>query len=257
MSVPLTIPIYQALPMAPDVPVEAEVPGGQITPCTLKHPAEGLYKRNGILLPFPFHDGFQLSVVRIHVSLPVWVGENEPEKNKTEDLTVLNFGSEKEREEYEKAGRSYKSSRLTNPGYGVRYEQEEDETEIVKTSGVTVDQNVKATIERGVLPVEVTVFIRVYGPDGQLWAGSDSTPVEYLGGGGGSSTGAGHIDFDTDLTNPLELAGDRIYWMQLLIFVPTSVKSNPQIGSEGVDGQPGTTGEVTFLYDVEPVAVGK
>src|SRR5438270_13888855 len=81
----LTVPVPTALPKPPDVAAEGKVPGGQLIPCT---PTSGtLITRTELLLQLPFPHGYQSTVRRIHLALPIFLEEAAVTEQPTESET--------------------------------------------------------------------------------------------------------------------------------------------------------------------------
>lgn len=254
----LTITVEQALPKPPDVAAEGKVPGGQLIPCTPQYPeGQALANRTGYRLAFGLQQGSYVTLRRIHLQLPVYVGETGFEKTtqttKQEKRKETKAGEPPEYEPIE-------SQSISPIGFDSRYEKKVT-TYKVKVTGPVVTEEEEMTISRSVLPITVTVVVRLYTPDGVAWTESFEVPVHYAFGAAGAAVGVGLLDSYADLTNPIPIDPGARNFIQVSVFIPSSVKTNTQIGveinTEKAEAFAGSTGEITLLYDLETGPVGK
>ncbi len=261
----LLVPVTQWLPIPPDVAATGSDPPNELLPCT---PWEGgkqppLYMRNQAALTF---QGVRATIKRILLNFPVLLIEKATEVTTSLAVSETAFKTEEERnhayegeggldwfDEPEKAGTpdSPWESSTTKPAY-----EKKGAGELVKTSSTKT--------ERSVLPVTVKVVARINGPEGTLWTQSFEVPIHYAGslGGGkppGSAPGVGTLEQYVDLQNEIPLDCTDTYGLELLVYVPSSVETNVQLGTviakisgEGhAEIEPGSTGAVSIFYDLE------
>jgi hypothetical protein len=257
----VSIPVEQAFPAPPDVAVVGEVPGGAVFPCTPQIPRGApVRNRTEWLIPFAFTQGQQLRITRIRVALPVFLEEGELDKGEVVDKSETKFKTEGEVNEEE--ARSHRSDTSTTwIGYETRYEKITTTVVPIPGTALTLVTNTHTASERSVLPVTVTVIARLTGPDGPIWSSSWDVPLHYAHGEAGHAFGTGTIEEYIDLNNGLTINPEQPLTLALLVSVPSTVKSNIQIGPEFNTGTGlfvvAPNGEVELYYETEPVAINK
>ena len=223
---------------------------------------EALARRNNWRLTFPFGDGYQATVRRIHVLLPVFLEELNLETTTAEDTNVTQYETEEEagKRVLGFEGQPTSSSRIQAIGGSTRYESVVASF-TYKANKRLVEVTEKTTTKRSLLPVTITVVVRLNGPEGAVWAESYEVPVGYAFGVAGKAKGVGLVDAYADLVNGLVIPTPQSsFSMEILLLVPAAVFSNAQIGLEVLElssPAPGTQGKVAFFYDLETVPVGK
>jgi hypothetical protein len=258
----LTVPVPQALPKPPDVAIEGQVPGGVLLPCTPATAEAGsvVANRNQYRLAFPVQQGTRLSLKRIHLAIPVLVAEFELEKQETTTKSKTRYKTEAEGKEAAEAkgGQPTITESVKPVGPRDPYERQIINTSYLLEETVFVRTTIQDAVYRSVLGTTVTVVARIVGPDGEIWSESFEVPVRWVFGEPPNGNGGGRLDAYADLTNPITVYPDKSYSLALLLFIPSSVKCNAQLGVE-IRNNAEVVGEgaVTLFYDVEPVAVGK
>jgi hypothetical protein len=318
----LAVPVPKAIAKPPDVAVEGQVPGGVLIPCTPQAGTE-IVNRRQYRLVFPYRQGFQLTLRRIHVSLPVGLEEQGLAKQETTTIDSKTYASEAlAKKAFESIATQIKLLQESKPNLSSLFKLQEKAflegggesagyleadaayeagvaevgrinaeiealeaeaslstktetienwasdkhyTKVTTTTvkslvGSTVRSTVTTVTEESVLPINVTVVARLIGPDGELWSDSFSVPMRYYQGNPGAAIGTGTLDAYADLNNGIDLNPAHLYSLALFIFVPTSAATltHPQLGVEmkGAEAVLGN-GEITLLYDIETVPVGK
>ena len=256
----LTVLTPWALPQRPDVAVENQVPGGILLPCTPYPPGEvPVVNRTQYRLEFPFTQGQQLTVRRIHVKLPVGLGEREFEVSNVKTIETKKYKTTGERDEAANftGGLPTNTNHITPISQSAPYEQVLGSVTYSPKFGEGLEVITEETVSRSVLPITMMVVVRLFGPDGEMWAESYEVPMHYVTGKMGGGWGQGAIDSYADLNNGIPLDGEKIYSLGLEVLVPTSVKTDPQLGFALEAGTAPGKGAVTFFYDIESTTVGK
>jgi hypothetical protein len=264
----IEIPIVSARPEPPDITVLGRVPGGVLFPCTPTGYGQETVNRNQYRVSFPEGQGVKLLLRRIQLMFSVILLEDEFENSTAEEHNQTYYLTPAEAMgAWEGAGgRQGENSSTEKPiTLSSPFEETKTKHEFVNLSAARIIEEVKfITIRRSVLPITLTMAIRLYGPDGLLWGESMEVPMRPVATNkAGFSTGVGRVDSYIDLTNPIALQADRIYGLQFLVMVPSTALSDPQIGVEnkkgaigGIEVGPGE-GSVSLWYDIETGPVNK
>jgi hypothetical protein len=259
----LFLPIAWAGAKPPDVTVPFRIPGGQLTPLTPNDGSQTV-RRNQYLIPFNVQQGCRVVVKQLAVTLPVILKELEAVVTTLTDVTYKVFKTEAEAVEHQQgAGGIIEEAVKKIPmGYAAHGEEIKQEEARVQTKVNNSRDTLIEKTTRSVLPVTITVALRIYGPNGLLWSTSQELEIHFVfieGFGLGTAVGVGLLESYADLTNALELdpsAGP--YGLGLAVLVPTSVPTEVAAGLERIAGESvAGKGGVTLLYDVVPAPLGK
>lgn len=248
----IAVAVPQALPLPPDVAKLGEVPGGILIPCTdSSKPAGGAQA----LYPLTFQ-GIRASVNRISLRLPVWMEELLNEKSSSENVVTTQYHTEKLAEEAALAEGGplvLSEIHVTPKTVDQRLEIEEIENAyILEKAAFRVRKSEIVKRQWSVLPVTVTVVARIIGPEGTIWSQGFDVPLRFQKQAAGGGPGTGVLESYVDLTNGLPIDCEKRYSLELLIFVPTGVKTNTQLGLETVNEKTfAGTGGVVIYYDYE------
>lgn len=253
----LTVGVPRAQPLPPDIAVQAQVPGGKLLPCTPFAPSD-IVNRTEYRLPFPVPQGNVLTVRRIHLKLPVFIEEDELEKQVTVEITKTKYETNAEREAAFKSKGGHVTSSESHVAIGPNraYERITSTKAFVGFEGelVLLEETVTTT-ERSVLPSTVAVVARLNGPEGEIWSEAFEVPCRYVEGAAGKGIGTGTLDSYADLQNGITMYPEKTYSLALFVLVPAAVKTSPVLGALAPFA-PGD-GAITLFYDVETVPVGK
>lgn len=244
-TIPVGVSVCQPLP--PDIAKTFECPGSQLLPCTPDSPTDVKTGRTQYALKFL---GRSAAIRRIGLSIPIQLEEIELEQATTKGQIGTIYKTETEAKEAQEniGGRLNNSLESTPIGPDARFEETNVGTEIARF-GTQVDVFTTTATSRSVLPITPTVVARIIGEDGVKWAGSFDVPVRWASGVPGKAIGLGVLEAYADLVNPLELDSSKTYGLELLVFIPTPVKTNTRLGLTP-GGEPGP-GLVTIFYDLE------
>jgi hypothetical protein len=259
----IELPIPQALPQPPDVAAEGKVPGGELLPC-LPVNGEPRYGK-AWLLELGLGDGFEIEISRFRLAFPVFLNENAgviTENLQTKNETVFETEAEAKEASFAKGG--LPALQVTEHPITIdsRYENVEVKPKYTHEANVVVNDE-ETVIRRSLLPITVTVAVRLIGPDGPIWGDSYDVPISYVQGNAteGEGAGLGLLEEYVDLTNPLTLSSEEgPYGIELLVYMPErkEVFANLQLGVtiENEQAVPGTGG-ITLYGTPKAVKVNK
>jgi len=257
----LSLPIVRCFPQPPDIAVAGHVPGGVLLPCAPENGTATTTGKKQYLVDFAFKQGVRLTIKRIHVDLPLLMAENELEEHTEEEINFTEYETEPEVAEavHGKGGRLKNFQTIKPISYAAPYEFTSGEITLEFGFSKEVKETRKTRLKRSVLPITVTIQVQLNGPGGELWAQSFDAELHYVYGNPGLAIGTAHIAMYADLVNPLVIDPDKVYGLQLYMLVPSSVKTNMQIGTiaENETIKFGNGGEVRFFYDIETGSPGK
>jgi hypothetical protein len=244
------IPVPKAQPEPPDVQEAGRVPGGVLVPCT---PAPGAQtsRRTSYVIKF---QGVRAEITRILVKLPVWLEEKEVEET-PHATTETRQSFETEAEASHAANyRVTQEEEITPQGYEQPFESKKTtSTAFAQTNKLIVEDT--TAIKRSVLPTTVTVVARISGPEGPVWSQSFDVLLHPVKGEPPHTIGTGLLEQYVDLDNNIPIDAEKVYGLELLVFVPSKAASNIQIGTIGEDQE--GEGEVVLFYVYETGPVNK